>query len=382
QVQHFAALAAGRVALQGARHDALARVAREALGLSRSEAPLAPRPALTLDAVAPALASARQWLMELAIAGFDNLDEDTLTPFAASLEALEGEPELAGIAALLAGLWSELSAAAAHSSGGPNAPRPSYRWADLWAAAFTGCQRPMGREAGAEVSGIFHPLGVEVQSHPTFAQAVFHGVWEQDGERRVARVPWGSFKVPAIAGEEIWVLFQPAIEVWLKALEAGKSVAVEGLWRSTGELLPRTAKAGKKLDPFALAASLATIEPPPPLAPEARHPVQLAELVHLPEVSVREEGGELVVTPGEVPLALERLFPGCELERDTLASAEEIVGLLRFDGGGFRLQPLAARGGKLGAGVVTGQEARARAAKLKSKTLAILEERAGKLLRG
>lgn len=59
-----------------------------------------------------------------------------------------------------------------------------------------------------------------------------------------------------------------------------------------------------------------------------------------------------------------------------------MVALVRFDGHGFRLQPLAARGGgKLKNGVIRGEAEVARRKKLKAKSLPILQERASKLLR-
>lgn len=108
--RHFLVLAAARCALQGAMHDALLAQAAAALG----------RPAPTIEAIAPAanqaaapqvavwMESARQWLMELALAGFANLDVAVILPFQATLDAIEGEPALARHAALLAGLMGEL----------------------------------------------------------------------------------------------------------------------------------------------------------------------------------------------------------------------------------------------------------------------------------
>jgi hypothetical protein len=133
--RHFAVLAVARSAAHGAMHDALQAQACAALGRPRpvledipasaAQAP-PPRAATLLD-------STRQWLMELAIAGFANLEVGSLMPFQATLDAILEEPSLIRIAALLTGFLDELLAMfPAH--GTPEIPRA--RWVDLWSRAM------------------------------------------------------------------------------------------------------------------------------------------------------------------------------------------------------------------------------------------------------
>ena len=83
------------------------------------------------------------------------------------------------------------------------------------------------------------------------------------------------------------------------------------------------------------------------------------------------------------PLALARLQGlGPEWDSGGMKAATDIIGLLRWEGGGWQLQPLALRGGgKLKAGIRLGQGIAARVAKLKTETMALLTERASRLLR-
>ncbi|MGE0326672.1 MAG: hypothetical protein AB7K71_28250 [Polyangiaceae bacterium] len=381
QVRTFTLLAAARAALQGAQADALTATVRAHFGTaSAPTATGATRELLKLDSVMPALGSAEQWLMERAIAGFDDLQEDALTPFAATLEVLQAEPQLVGLSVLLGGLLDELSAAAATDQ----VERPVHRWADLWSASLLRARSPLGRYSAEPVAGEFFPLGIDLGGHASFVQVLIYGVLDAGGERRIARVPFGSYKVPTLSGAEVWELFGARVEPWLTALAERKSIKLNGELGASGEVLvSRTSPPKSRFDPFALAAELGSVAGLPALPAEERHPVQLGELVFLSGAKVNADGDALSVDALSVnglPLALERVADAefCDL----LKHASELIGLVRFDGHGFRLQPLAAKGsGKLRDGMIRGELEVARRKQLKAKSLPILQERASKLLR-
>jgi hypothetical protein len=108
---------------------------------------------------------------------------------------------------------------------------------------------------------------------------------------------------------------------------------------------------------------MTSLSPPPALA---RHPVHIAEVVHL--------------TAGHgLPVAVERIPEESMLTPESIATAPEVIGLLRFDRGGWRVQPLCLRQKR---GFVQAGEELARArSKLKHQSLEVLQERAGRLLR-
>ena len=113
--RHFAAIAAARAALQGAQYDALRKQAAAALGRTPPEsAGEEPASIAVPDPVKVWQESTRHWLMELAIAGFGQLEPQTLAPFAATLEQLQAEPLMTRLAALLTGFRQELLARHAH----------------------------------------------------------------------------------------------------------------------------------------------------------------------------------------------------------------------------------------------------------------------------
>jgi hypothetical protein len=150
----------------------------------------------------------------------------------------------------------------------------------------------------------------------------------------------------------------------------------------TGDLLwdGSASEDGKPVDVFKVASvALASGAPTrlPSVAPEDRHPVQLAELVLLDGLT----GDDL-----PLPVAAARFAPGRGLEAENAKGAEAILGLLRFDADRWTIQPLAVRGGgkKLFTAAVGSNALEAMTKKPKKgepDTLAILRERAGRLLR-
>ncbi len=127
----FLVLASARVALLGAVHDALFAQIQAALG--RPAVRVEEAPSLSPGGSSAAMASVQHWLAELAIAGFRQLEETAVAPFAATLDNLQDDPDLTGLATLLTGFRNELLRSM------PTARRPdlpAFRWGDLWSAAI------------------------------------------------------------------------------------------------------------------------------------------------------------------------------------------------------------------------------------------------------
>jgi hypothetical protein len=395
--KHFCALAAARAAIQGAQYDALFQQASEALGRKGPGAGAAPKPLSAEGQHTAWLSSTQQWLMELALAGFKHLSVEGLTPFMATLEQMQADPKLARLASLLTGFLMELLAAAGVAGG----ERPVFRWADLWTRAMIAAQQPPWLEGGTAVNGTLQPLGVDVRAHAHFVNLVIYGLLEAGKERRVVRMPLSSYKVDVIAPQELWQLFRPAADPLLESLAGHKALQISGMQLlASGDLLwTGKARLGAGFDLLAsgAAASSPEVISLPPQPPLTRHPVQLAELVAFENISVRKSATpaalgrgdgngtslELAVDGGALPIATERLSAGSELDAKTLVTATAMVGLLRFDRGGWAVQPLAARAkaGKKECVIMIGGGALEFCKKDKLKTLSVLSERAGKLLR-
>jgi hypothetical protein len=264
------------------------------------------------------------------------------------------------------------------------------------------------------VDGTLTVLGVDLRQHGCFVSAVIYGLLDGADPPRVVRVTLSSYKVDALQGREVWRCFaaRPAggkgkgdgaadtLLPLLKAVSEHVPLKVKGMTLlASGDLLwdGTASEAGKPADVFAVAAKALAAGAParfPSVAPADRHPVQLAEPVLLQGVSVDKKGedGVRVVTADGASLhvAESRLVPGGELTVDDVAAADTILGLLRFDGDRWVVQPLAVRPGatkekRAFALAFVGSDAHEVVTRKPKKgepnTLAVLQERAGRLLR-
>ncbi|MCO6007340.1 hypothetical protein NE236_20375 [Actinoallomurus purpureus] len=385
--EHLGVLAGARTALFGAVHDA--RLGRLDAALGRSRASWE-EPASAPAADGP-LGASRSWLQELAITGWRGVDHDLVSASDQAISALLGESRLRRLAVLLDGLVAELRASC------PVATMdhvPARRWADLWARALLltqpgvqGVAEPVG-----VVSGRFLPLGVDVHEHGTAVQIQVHGVLEPaDGSSaRLMRTSVAATKVDTIVGPALWRLLDgyPAL---LRALAEHRSADLADVpLTAAGDLLWREDQAtvGEPADPFATARLRLADALAPAVPPLERHPVRIAEPVLLEGYTIN--GDTLDLDGNTLAVDLDRL-PGCgPLTPELVAASSACVGLLRWDGGRWLLQPLAvqatvkrkaveAHGGDWALGPTDPKVVKAEARA--GDAVAVLRERAGRLLR-
>ncbi|PYC79743.1 hypothetical protein C7C46_13750 [Streptomyces tateyamensis] len=406
--EHLMLLAAARGALLGAAHDALAAVVTAATGRTAGTHPAAaPAPAAPLNV----LAAARSWLCDLARAGWQGIDHELVAGAAPVVSAMLPDPALRRLAVLLDGFAAEL---AASCPGAALERVPVRRWADLWARALLLTQPgALAEPPAVPVTGRLLPLGVDLQEHATAAQAQVHAVFEpaDGGPSRLVRASVAVPKPDTVVGAGVWQLLRPQCAL-LAAAGEGRAMELTGMaLTAAGDLhwQDELAVAGEPADPFAtarvaLAAAHAAVTPP-----LERHPARLAEPVFLVGYAVRPEDA---VGPGagadqevgmhpengvRFELAGHQLFVDTDripaagpLTPAAVAASTACIGLLRWDAGRFVLQPLAVEttvkkktvavhaGGWAGG---TADKLGVKAEKAATEAVAVLRERAGRLLR-
>jgi hypothetical protein len=383
--EHLVALAAARAAVLGAVHDAL--LARLDAALDHTRAGWEGPPGATGEAD-PALTACRAWLTEVAVAGWRGVDHDVVSAAAGALPGLLAQPRLRRLAVLFDGLVAELRA------GSPVARMqrvPVRRWADLWTRALLLCQGSAA-PGGAPVSGRFLALGVEIHEHGTAAQIQVHGVLESgDAPVRLVRTGVTLSKVDTITGPGLWRLLR-GYPVLTGALAQHRAVEVTGLtlsvsgdlgWREDGVAL------AEPVDPFATARVQLRGAAAPAVPPLDRHPVRIAEPVLLEGYRAEPDGSAVQLDGHTLPVALDRL-PSCgPLTPALVAGSSACLGLVRWDGGRWLLQPLAVQAtvkkrtvavhnGDWAAGITDPKIAKTDTA---GDAVAVLRERAGRLLR-
>jgi hypothetical protein len=331
--------------------------------------------------------SARHWLTEVALAGFQQLEASTLASFLSTLEQLQGEPRAVRLAALLTGFLNEMLEAL------PVAALPAipvYRWADLWTRSMLAAVRAPAPPAGRKVGGTLTFLGADLHEHGYFFSCDFYALLEGEDPTRVVRLTSSAYKVSVVSGPDLWCCLPDSAGDLLRGVSQHLTFKVRDMTLLPGGdlLWDGKAEVGREAPFMDLARQrLAPGSADPPAGPVAppvdRHPVQLAEPVYLGPYTVQGDGApHLDLGDGvELPVAVHRLARASEIKPEHITASRSLLGLLRFDGGRWEVQPLAvAVEGKKAEVVFTGSGA-VTARRSQSKTLATLKERASRLLR-
>lgn len=382
--EHMAALAGARAAVWGAIHDCLLGSLDQALGRSRGEwpaRPAAPQPELPF-------AAARSWLRDAAIAGWRGVDEDVLAGTDQTIRSALDAPAGRRLATVLDGLVGELRACIP-MAGLPQIP--TRRWADLWTRAVLLAQpgHPAHDPAvGATVSGRLFVLGIDIREHGTAAQVQVHAILEETGQTpRLVRTSVAVAKVESIVGAAIWPLLQ-RYPLLMRALAEQRAIEVTGIaLHDSGDLSwsEERATLSEPADPFATARVLLPTAAAAAVPPLDRHPVQIAEPVLLEGYTV--DDGALVLGGHRLPLAADRIPAAGPLTVEHVAASAACLGLLRWEQDGWRLQPIGvtATVKKKPVAVHVSDWATGptdpKVAKAAGDGVAVLKERAGRLLR-
>jgi hypothetical protein len=396
--EHVLALAAARTALLGAAHDALAARAAEAVGRTVDPAPpFAPGE----PHAANLSAAARSWLCELGRAGWRGIDHELVSAAAQVVSAMLPDPRLRRLAVLLDGFAAELAA------GCPGATLeriPVRRWADLWSRAMLLTQPgATGTAPIGTATGRLLPLGVDLQEHATAAQAQVHAVYEpaDGGPSRLVRASVAIPKPDTVVGAGIWQLLRPHLSL-LTALGEGRSMEITGLpVTDDGDLVwdDARARAGEPADPFATARVALATARSAAAAPLDRHPVRIAVPLLLEGYGTETDGDAVVFTLpaasgpdglARIAVDTDRIPSAGPLTPAAVAASTACIGLLRWDAGEFTVQPLAVetavrrKTAAVHAGAWAGgttDKLGAKAEKAATEAVAVLRERAGRLLR-
>ena len=391
---HFVTLAAARTALLGAVHDALMAQVQEATGRLASAREAAQ--AAGSEAAGNLLSAARSWLSDLARAGWQGLDRDVVAGSAQVVSAMLPDTSLRRLAVLLDGFAAELAA----SCPGATMERfPARRWADLWSRALL-LTLPGGMAATAmeKATGRLLPLGIDLQEHATAVQAQVHAVLEPaDGTpHRLVCASVMAPKPDTVIGAGLWQLLRPHMSL-LGAVSEGRAMEVTDMpLTAEGDLIwsDHHARRGDPADPFATARVVLPTAADAPAAPLGRHPARIAVPVFLEGYAAGKDKNDdtLTFTAAGCPLAVDadRIPVAGPLTPAAVAASSACIGLLRWDAGAFRIQPLAVEttvkkkvvavhSGAWAGGTVDKDGVKAENAA--TEAIVALVERAGKLLR-
>lgn len=366
---HFVSLAVARAALLGAVHDALLVSAAEVLGRPLEAGGVVQRVGPAAPAVQGRQEAVLQWLTEVALAGFARLDVAVVHAIESTLSSLREVPEMFRLASLVVGFTEELRVNLPISD--PDA-LPLSRWVDLWSRAVLLCTGLPPAEVATPSTGVLHPIGVELRAHRHALSLCVYGLYEADGTWRSVRSTASAWKVDVLSGPDLWQLLRAKHANLLQAVATPARLELTGSLSASGDLRRGEEKVGAAIDPFNLPLVPGACQVPiSRVQPFDRHPAQLA-------IPIRLEG-KVSGQEGALQMAGLSVLPVGDINADILRKTEGLVGLLRFDAGRWFIQPLVAKTTGKGGGLI--HHASGAATKVKVDRVAILKERAGKLLR-
>ncbi|MGI5253547.1 hypothetical protein [Actinacidiphila glaucinigra] len=388
---HLVVLAAARTALLGAAHDALTARIQEATGRPGGDENI-PEPEGAQ--AANVRAAARSWLSDLARSGWQGIDHDLVSGAAQIVSSMLPDPALRRLATLLDGFAAELAA----SCPGATMERfPVRRWADLGSRGMLlTLPGAGGPPAAGTATGRLLPLGVDLQEHATAVQAQVHAVFEP-ADGTTARLVRASVSVPkpdTVVGAGLWQLLRPHMSL-LAAVSEGRSMDLAGMpVTAEGDLLwnDAQARAGEPADAFATARVALPTAADPVVAPLDRHPARIAVPVFLEGYAAAADDGDVTFTAAGQTLAVDtdRVPAAGPLTPEAVAASGACIALLRWDYGTYRVQPLAVettvrkKAVTVHAGAWAGgttDKNGVKAEKAATDAVAVLRERAGRLLR-
>ncbi|MFD5826619.1 hypothetical protein [Lentzea sp. NPDC060358] len=414
--EHFLSLAAARIALFGSVHDALTARIEQATGHPRVEPgvvlpgggqadsggappiagqtePAASGPAPHTPQAENLVLAARSWLADVARAGWQGIDHELVAGAASVISALLPVPHLRRLAALLDGFAAEL---AASCPGSALERIPARRWGDLWSRALLLTLPGATDVPTSTVTGRLLPLGVDLHEHATAAQAQVHAVFEPaDGTPFLVRASVSAPKPDTVIGAGIWQVLRPHMSL-LAAVSEGRSMELTAMpITAEGDLLWRDehAKPGEPADPFATARVVLPAASRPQTAPLDRHPARLAVPVFLEGYVAEqspEDGLAFTLAGHRIAVDTDRVPAAGPLTPEAVAGSTACIGLVRWDAGTFRVQPLAVettarkKTVALHAGAWAGgavDKIGVKAEKAATDAATVLRERAGRLLR-
>jgi hypothetical protein len=211
---------------------------------------------------------------------------------------------------------------------------------------------------------------------------------------RLVRASVSVPKPDTVVGAGVWQLFRPHMSL-LVAVSEGRSMEIADMpITAEGDLIwsDEHARPGEPADAFATARVALPSATALATAPLDRHPARIAEPVFLEGYAVQKDDDVLTFTVVGHRLAVDadRIPTAGPLTPEAVATSSACIGLVRWDAGTFSVQPLAVetavkkRTVAVNAGAWAGGTADkqgVKAEKAAAEAVAVLRERAGRLLR-
>ena len=235
---NFTALVLAITSIHGAIHDALYDTAVKMLGEERKFFAQEESTAFEEhnDETRMLLDNIQNWLIDIAIRGFSDLNIETIQSFETVLQTVEDQSELKRLGVILRGLSNEfiLVLSQTKEEGYPI----QTRWMELWCKAYLLTLKKHVPAKGIKVKGNLRLIAVQTHLHRNFLTIVFNGILEHKKEKIYVEIEKSKYIIDLIPIEEFWNQFKKENDKLFSGLLSSKVIAVkEGILHQNGYLV-------------------------------------------------------------------------------------------------------------------------------------------------
>ncbi|MCE7740959.1 MAG: hypothetical protein GOP50_00750 [Candidatus Heimdallarchaeota archaeon] len=336
---NFTALVLAITSVYGAVHDALYDQAKEVVG--EKTIFHTPEDSVSFDEydveTRTLLDNIQNWLIDLAIRGFSDLNKESIISFETVLQTIEDNVELKRLGVILRGLTNEILLVLSDTKNEEHAIQ--LRWMDLWCKAYLLTIKKQAPAKGTKVTGKLKLVGLQTHVHTNFLTVVFNGILEVNKENIYVEIEKSKFIIDLIPIEEFWHQIKTENAVLFDGLLTSKIISVKnGNLFQNGNLISEDFKATAKT--FVLSEEVEKIVGKSLSISKAqsidRHPIHFKVPFVIDEKEIK--GNEVKVGEKVIPIRYDHQ----PVKRKSALNKSLIE--LRFDNGWY-FKPLTSMGG-------------------------------------
>lgn len=222
----FTALTIAVLTLQGSFHDALYENVENLIGIKVNELIDSENKIDFNDYEKDTiviLSNIRNWLISIAIGGFNDLTSDSLESFEQVLDTIETIPDLKRLSVLLRGMTSEFLDVL--STDVDDKSKLQLRWMDLWVRAYVLTLKKRVSINSRPISGKLRLISIQNYIHRHFMTIIFNGILENKKEKIYVEIELSKYLADLVPIQEFWTLFNQDYQEFFDALN--KSIVID-----------------------------------------------------------------------------------------------------------------------------------------------------------
>ena len=237
QKDNFTALVLAITSIYGAVHDALYEDAEKILGKERIFLSHENSTAFKEHNVETGtlVENIQNWLIDMAIRGFLDLNIETIQSFEPVLQAVEDQVELKRLGVILRVLSNEIIIVLSNPK--DEGYTIQLRWMDLWIKAYLLTLKKQIPSKGIKVKGNLKLVALQTYVHKNFLTIVLNGILEHKKEKIYVEVEKSKFIIDLIPIEEFWDQLKQENQKLFDGLFKSKIITIkDGTLQQSGNL--------------------------------------------------------------------------------------------------------------------------------------------------